>query len=195
MGNTSVINTLDSKIKEFQNNLHSRDERIYSLSSQLGDRQNQIQLLKMNESNANYRLYSNEEKLSNMQRELDRLRKENYELKNNNDNLRVERSSEATAYLEVEHLKKDNQRLLDLLKNTQYKGLSEYGEMCGTINFVTNTDFREDPCANKKVCSISEKLLDAIIDDALPTDTLSLALELRNKYGSELTPNLISRLL
>jgi len=97
--------------------------------------------------------------------------------------------------MEVEHLKKDNQRLLDLLKNTQYKGLSEYGEMCGTLNFVSNSDFRSDPCVGKQVCSISEQMLDAIIDDAVPTDTLSLALELRNKYGSELTPNLISRLL
>jgi len=67
--------------------------------------------------------------------------------------------------------------------------------VCGTINFISDKDFREDPCLEKKVCSISEKLLDAIIDEAIPTDTLSLALELRNKYGSELTPNLISRLL
>lgn len=55
----------------------------------------------------------------NNTRELERLRKENYELKNSCDGLRIERSSEATAYLEVEHLKKDNQRLLELLKNTQ----------------------------------------------------------------------------
>lgn len=82
-----------------------------------------------------------------------------------------------------------------MLKNTQYKGLSEYGETCGTINFISNEDFRTDPCNEKKVCSISEKLLDSIVDDAIPTDTLSLALQLRNKYGSELTPNLISRLL
>lgn len=81
----------------------------------------------------------------------------------------------------MEHLKKDNQRLLNLLKSTQYKGLSEYGEMCGTLNFVSNEDFREDGCVNKKNCSISDKLLDSIIDDAIPTDTLSLALELRNK--------------
>jgi hypothetical protein len=102
-------------------------------------------------------------------------------LKRKTENLQVERTTESTAYLEVEHLKKDNQRLLDLLKNTQYKGLSEYGETCGTINFISNTDFREDPCNNKKVCSISEKLLDSIVDEAIPTDTLSLALQLRNK--------------
>lgn len=95
----------------------------------------------------------------------------------------------------MEHLKKDNQRLLNLLKTTQYKGLSEYGETCGTINFISDKDFREDPCVGKKNCSISEKLLDSIIDEAIPTDTLALALELRNKYGNELTPNLISRLL
>lgn len=92
-------------------------------------------------------------------------------------------------------MKRDNQRLLNLLKNTEYKGLSDYGESCGTINFVQQDDFREDKCLQKKTCSISEQLLDSILDETIPTDTLSLALELRAKYGSELTPNLISRLL
>jgi len=195
MGNTSVIHTLDQKIRDFQDNVHSRDERIHTLNTQLSDRNNAIQILKMNESHANYQLFSTEEKLSHANKELERLRTENYEMKHKNDRLHVERSSEATAYLEVEHLKKDNQRLLGLLRDTKYKGLSEYGEICGTVNFVSNEDFRTDPCNSKKICSVSEKLLDSIIDDAVPTDTLSLALELRNKYGSELTPNLISRLL
>lgn len=181
MGNTSVIHTLDKKIKDFQSHMHSRDERIYSLSSQLQDRNNQIQMLKMNESNNNYRIFSTEDNLTHLNREVKTLKEENYKLNNKNDNLHIERTSEATAYLEVEHLKKDNQRLLQLLKNTQYKGLSEYGEMCGTINFVDNSDFREDPCVGKKACSISEKMLDSIIDDTIPTDTLALALELRNK--------------
>mmetsp|Transcript_74603 Transcript_74603/g.161351 ORF Transcript_74603/g.161351 Transcript_74603/m.161351 type:complete len:98 (+) Transcript_74603:282-575(+) len=97
MGNTSVIHTLDHKIKEFQSNLHTRDEQIYSLNSQLHERNNQIQMLKMNENNSTYKMYSSDEKLANVQREVERLRKENYELKNSNDGLRVERSSEATA--------------------------------------------------------------------------------------------------
>jgi len=63
--------------------------------------------------------------LDNTNKEVEKLRRENYELKKKTENLQVERTTEATAYLEVEHLKKDNQRLLDLLKNTQYKGLSE----------------------------------------------------------------------
>lgn len=125
MGNTSVINTLDNKIKDFQNNMHTRDERIYSLSTQLQDRNSQIQMFKMNESNQQYHLFTTEEKLAQFQRENERLKKENYDMRNKNDTLCVERSSEATAYLEVEHLKKDNQRLLELLKTTQYKGLSE----------------------------------------------------------------------
>lgn len=45
------------------------------------------------------------------------------------------------------------------------------------------------------MCSISEQLLDTILDETIPTDTLTLALDLRAKYGTELTPNLISRLL
>lgn len=89
------------------------------LSSQLHDRNNQLQTLRMNEANSQYTIFNTQEKLVQAQRELERLRKENHDLKMRNDNLHVERTSEATAYLEVEHLKKDNQRLLNLLKNTQ----------------------------------------------------------------------------
>jgi len=51
----------------------------------------------MNESNAQYTIFNTEEKLVQSQRELERLRKENYDLKMRNDNLHVERTSEATA--------------------------------------------------------------------------------------------------
>lgn len=77
MGNTSVIHTLDMKIRDFQDNVHSRDERIHTLSSQLQDKNQAIQLLKMNESQNTYQLYTTEEKLAHANRELERLRSEN----------------------------------------------------------------------------------------------------------------------
>jgi len=52
MGNTSVVHTLDKKFKDFQQNMQNRDQDIYNLNSQVHERNNQIQIMKMNDSNS-----------------------------------------------------------------------------------------------------------------------------------------------
>jgi len=52
MGNTSVVHTLDKKFKDFQQNMQNRDQDIYNLNSQVNERNNQIQIMKMNDSNS-----------------------------------------------------------------------------------------------------------------------------------------------
>lgn len=54
-------------------------------------------MLRMNESNHQYTIFNTQERLNGASRELDRLKKENYELRLGNEHLKVERSSEATA--------------------------------------------------------------------------------------------------
>lgn len=100
----------------------------------------------------------------------------------------MEKRSEGTALLELEHLKRDNRRLIMLLgKTEQCRGLDNLTEDSG--GDITYLSY------NKKNTKRDLCLVEDEQDKWIPTDTFRIAHEFRTKYGGELTPTLINRLL
>jgi len=81
--------------------------------------------------------------------------------------LKLEKRSEGTALLELEHLKRDNRRLISLLGKTKLKGLDELNEDSGgDITYMGNSKLRKDE--NEQ-------------DNWIPSDTFRVAHEFRTK--------------
>lgn len=69
--------------------------------------------------------------MANASQEVESLRAQCEEMRRQNAQMRIDRESEGTVLLELEHLKNDNQRLLRMLKETGHKAFGEYAEDSG----------------------------------------------------------------
>lgn len=70
------------------------------------------------------------QEMESLKEQIDILRRENAQM-------RLDRESEGTVLLELEHLKNDNSRLMKMLKETGHKQFGEYAEDSGgSMHFV-----------------------------------------------------------
>jgi hypothetical protein len=156
--NEKTSYTIHSLQKELQN----REDKIESLSS----------IVKNKDDTVKFYSVSNDFNQKNQEIsliELDKLKREREELQEKIDSLEkqledfyINRKSESALLLEVEHLKEDNLRLLNLLKNTEdYKDFAYLAEDCsGGVMFVKGKEESKLECNNskKRSCSFSGKL-------------------------------------
>lgn len=142
------INTREDKIESLQSLIKNKDEavRYYSVNQDFNQRSHDVTIF-----------------------ELEKIKLEKEELKEKIDSLErqledyyVNRKSESGLLLELEHLKEDNLRLLNLLKSTEeYKNFNYLAEDCsGGIMFVKGKEENkvEADKPRKRACSFSGKV-------------------------------------
>lgn len=149
---------------------------IYSLQKEIQHREDKIEslnsLVKNKEDTVKFYSVNNDFNQRNQEMtliEIDRLNREKEELLDKVESLEkqleeyyINRKSESTLMLELEHLKEDNLRLLNLLKNTEdYKDFAYLAEDCsGGVMFVKGKEESkiEGQNTKKRSCSFSGKL-------------------------------------
>jgi hypothetical protein len=137
------------------------------------------------------------------------------------DELYVTRKSESTLLLEIEHLKDDNVRLLQMLKTTEeYKDFAYLAEnVSGGIKFIkTNEEMNTSVGTSRSKSAIKPNLVQKYKnrnpnfdkdcekkkiekedpfngDNWVPADAYRCCYDFRNKYNVEMSENLINDLL
>lgn len=70
-------------------------------------------------------MWAAEERMAHAAQELELLQHQCDDLRRENAQIRLNRESEGTVLLELEHLKNDNSRLMKMLKETGHKAFGE----------------------------------------------------------------------
>ena len=99
----------------------------------------------------------------------------------------MSRKSEGTVMLEVDHLRKDNQRLTKLLAQTkEYKNFGEFAKDSGEGIRYMDKNLKE----NIKVQKLDEEQ-----EDWIPDEAFKVAHEFRNKHAGQISTSLINDFL
>jgi hypothetical protein len=168
------VTRLTSKLNELSNTNKNLNEKCKTkfeiLNKELEEKEQQIDKIlaqiKAKDETIKYYSVNNEQTIRSQnlyKEELEKMKKlyEESEEKIRNlertiDNLYINRKSEAGLLLEIEHLKDDNVRLLEMLKSTdEYRDFAYLAEtVTGGIKFINNacncdTNRRKCSCTNK----------------------------------------------
>ncbi|MCQ2821264.1 MAG: hypothetical protein MJ252_28730 [archaeon] len=118
------------------------------------------------------------------------------------DSLYVQKNSEGSLLLEIQHLKDDNLRLLQMLKSTEeFKDFAYLSEtVAGGIRYCkpsTERKAKTQTAANAKTAKGIPNSQKDILDNQnwIPSDCYSFAMEFKNKYNLDLSENLLTDLL
>lgn len=188
-----AVEKTHQKVRNQQMELDLRDREAVILGSHIEKVRGEAENLRVGGDRARQGLWAAEERMAHASQELETLRNQCDELRRENAQMRLDRESEGTVLLELEHLKNDNSRLMKMLKETGHKSFGEQAEDSGgSMHFVKKNQAT-------RVKDKREQYIQEVIgpkeEDWVPNDAFTVAQELRAKYGSELTPNLINRLL
>lgn len=108
------------------------------------------------------------------------------------------RKDEGTVMLQLEHLKSDKERLMELLRGT--KEWKEFGcfadDHLNSISFLKRMgEGKGEEEAGKRSCLREERKKVKEEEMWVPSEAFQFAREFRGKYGGELTDELIEYLL
>ena len=126
------------------------------------------------------------------------------ELEKQIDSLYLQKQSEGSLLLEIEHLKDDNLRLLQMLKSTnEFKDFAYLSETVpGGIRFLKAEEQKKSAtkasaAMTKKGKSVIPNSKKDILDNQnwVPSDAYSFATQFKNKYNLDLNENLLTDLL
>ena len=124
------------------------------------------------------------------------------ELEKQIDSLYVQKQSEGGLLLEIEHLKDDNLRLLQMLKSTsEFKDFAYLGETeAGGIRFCKPSSAKKSVAqtssnvkAGKGIPNSKKDMLDN--QNWVPSDAYTFAVQFKNKYNLDLSDNILDDLL
>lgn len=128
------------------------------------------------------------------------------ELEKQIDSLYIQKQSEGSLLLEIEHLKDDNLRLLQMLKSTsEFKDFAYLSETIpGGVRFMKPTVIKKagitvqggKTVPGKSTSSIPNSQKDILENQNwIPSDCYSFAVQFKNKYNLDLSENLLNDLL
>ena len=207
---------IELKTSNKELNEKARD-KIESINKELEDKQKQLenltQKLKAKDETIKYFTVNNESTQRNtntIREELENEKKINQkqqdkilELEKKIDQMYLQRQSEGSLILEIQHLKDDNMRLLQMLKTTEeFKNFAYLNEAIpGGVKLIKDND--EQKKINSVVSfklkdkSVIQKSQENIKDNQsyIPNEAYDLAVQFKNKYNGELNDNLINELL
>lgn len=228
------VTVLNNRIQELTNSNRNVNEKCKTkfeiLNKELEEKDNQLEKLvsqiKAKDETIKYFSVNNEQTIRNQnvyKEELENLKSINTgledkirSLEKTIDELYVNKKSEAALQLEIEHLKDDNVRLLQMLKTTEeYKDFAYLAEnVSGGIKFIKNN---EDCKSNRRCKSgcrpaiVNKNKNNCFVkecekkkfekedpfngDNWVPADAYNCAYEFRNKYNVEMSESLINDLL
>jgi chromosome segregation ATPase len=213
------LNRVNSKIHELLNSNKNLNDKCRTkfevLNKELEDKDNQlikaISQTKAKDETIKYYSVNNEQIIryqSDYKEELESVQREKVEKENRIrtlerqiDELYINRKSEAAMSLEIDHLKEDNIRLLQLLKTTsEFKDFAYLAEdVSGGIRYVRST-IDQNIKRPKSSMRIKDKMHYEKVTPRndlnwVPNEAYSYAFEFRNKNNLELSDMLLEELL
>jgi hypothetical protein len=218
------ISKLNSKINELSQNNRNINEKCKTkfeiLNKELEEKDNQLDKIlsqvKAKDETIKYYSVNNEQIIRSQntyKEELESWKQMNKSaedkirnLEKTIDELYVNRKSESALLLEIEHLKDDNVRLLQMLKSTEeFKDFAYLAEtVSGGIKFINGNNTQRSKSANKinshknvKECEKQKNIKSDPFngDNWVPADAFNCAYEFRDKYNIEMSETLINDLL
>lgn len=124
--------TMHEQMLKYQNDILLKNDEINKLKKKVIEKHDESvsTSITQEQNKVKYDAFQNE--ISNKNREIERLNKELQEMKEKIDEFTLKSKSEGIVLLEIEHLKEDNMRLVNLLKGTkEYKQFAEFIEDSG----------------------------------------------------------------
>ena len=193
-------------------------DKIESINKELEDKQKQLdnltQKLKAKDETIKYFTVNNESSQKNtntIREELEYEKKINQkhqdkisELEKKIDQMYLQRQSEGTLLLEIQHLKDDNMRLLQMLKTTEeFKNFAYLNETIpGGVKLIKDNEEQKKITSAASNNKLKEKSLipknQEILKDSqnlVPNEAIDFAFQFKNKYNVELNDNLINELV
>jgi hypothetical protein len=211
IGNKNLNEKCKTKFEILNNEIEEKDSQLDKLLSQLKAKEETLKYYSVNNEQTirSQNFYKDElENLKNLNKSYEEKIRS---LEKTIDELYVNRKSESGLLLEIEHLKDDNVRLLQMLKTTdEYKDFAYLAEnVSGGIRFINNdndnkdkkvkvnTNYKSLKNKNVKDCERAQKEKENPFngDNWVPMDAFKCAYEFRDKYNIEMSEPLINDLL
>lgn len=204
--NKALNDKVKAKFEILNKELEEKDSAVDKLNQQLRAKEETIKYYTVNNEmtqrySSTYKDELQQQKMIN-KKQNDKIS----ELEKQIDSLYIQKQSEGSLLLEIEHLKDDNLRLLQMLKSTnEYKDFAYLSETVpGGIRFLRDpnktkkgTGSTTPTVANKKGKNAISNSNKAILDNQnwVPSDAYTFATQFKNKYNLDLNENLLTDLL
>mmetsp|Transcript_23640 Transcript_23640/g.23357 ORF Transcript_23640/g.23357 Transcript_23640/m.23357 type:complete len:107 (+) Transcript_23640:711-1031(+) len=106
----------------------------------------------------------------------------------------MQRKAEGTALLEIEHYKMDNERLIQMLSQTQeFSKVGQLAKDCGSNVRFMNPDRQPTGCHYpKKQSQLKDYKPSDEMEDWIPEEAFKLAHDFRNKCASSVSQSLMN---
>lgn len=177
---------VDAQIEEYKAQLEAKDEEIRKyvrvLNSPKEDREDKF----VEEEQARFRMEEVYNQMEFKDKLVESLQDQLANARKDIDNFKRKQYSEATSLLEIEHLRSDNARLVNLLRGTkEYKDFAEYIE---DSNGTVNVPAKRKGCARR--CA-SEQNQDKF-EHWVPVEAFRIAQDLK---ATPLTDDIVNKVL
>ena len=183
------------KVQQYQNEIDLREQDIQKLNKTLEQKNDDIKMYELRLQQMNERMTDIEEELEMKSEENNRLRNQVAELEKAVSDLYGSRKGEGSIHVELNNLKADNEKLIQLLKETaEYQDIADTDimrkakylsnqsvqQICDTFGVVTN----KTAAARKK-----KKNHDA--NEWIPTEAVKKIKELQSTFDGKMTETCI----
>jgi chromosome segregation ATPase len=199
--NKNLNEKCKNKFEILNKELEEKDTQLDKFFSQIKAKDETIKYYSVN--NEQVVRYQNiyKEEIDKLKSEKADLESKTKELQRSIDDLYVNRKSEAAMALEIDHLKEDNIRLLQLLKTTnEYKDFAYLSEdVHGGIRFVRSSENNKTRPKSSSIRMTErvkyEKVNPKNEFNWVPMDAYNFAFEFRDRNNLELSNTLLEELL
>eukprot|EP00742_Colponemidia_sp_Colp-10_P006053 GILJ01006478.1.p1 GENE.GILJ01006478.1~~GILJ01006478.1.p1 ORF type:complete len:602 (+),score=134.75 GILJ01006478.1:43-1806(+) len=175
-----VLNRSEMEVHTSKTELDIKQDEVDALNSTIRGQEESIQFLNELQEKQRRQNVSTADELAQKEQELQDARKKIRELEHALEMTDLQRRSEGTLLLEIEHFKMDNQRLTRLLQSTkEYKNFSENLDDFGGSRYLPD------------VSSTAEDEEEHWV----PYEAFKIANSFQNKFKAEMTPDEIHNLL
>ena len=209
ISNKSINDKAKKKFEILNKELEEKETEMDKLNQQLKSKDETIKNFTIN--NELTQKYSNtfKEELQ-QQKQLNKKQSDKIsELEKQIDLLYSQRQNEGSLLLEIQHLKEDNNRLLQMLKSTnEFKDFAYLSETVpGGIRFIKGTAPKRKGATNTGVntsliqnpntsLTNNNSIKDSLNNENwVPSETYSFAVQFKNKYNLDLNENILNTLL
>jgi len=185
------------KVLEYQTEIDMREQDIQKLTKEAEQKDDDIKMYELRLKQMNERMLDIEEELELKSGENNRLRNQVADLEKSVMDLYGSRKGEGPIHVELNNMKADNEKLLQLLKSTseyqdlddveimkkaKYLGGQSVGGLCDKFGIETNK-------------AKSRKKKDSDANEWIPTEAVKKIKEIQSTFDSKMTETCISQIL
>ncbi|KAL4471197.1 hypothetical protein ABPG72_007564 [Tetrahymena utriculariae] len=207
-GHNQFLENARSHTFTVQRELEHKDNEIKRLKNLLDERNDKLKVVTVTQEKNFDRCLILDKEIQNLQDENQKLRRELQQKSHELDMSKLSHKAEGTFMVEVEHLRGDVQRLLDMLRNTEeYKEFADIADdSTHSIRYLKDIKARtyvdakcHTHCKFIRPCQCPKTGENQWVEDEkllwVPEEAFRFAHEFRLKYNGELTDTLIEQLL